>query len=379
MFKDWNWGWRRTGTEFQFLKTGAHTPNGHLCLWVGGENTTRYESVCPQGPAPSLTLGKKPGEVSKKRKKENKTREKKNQMDKRELPFKPCREPRKQQARDYCPLFIHQKLSPREGKWLKAARCVVDSGFKARRPASKIKMKEKRAHLKPDFTVCLTLYKQLSKISIWQKLSLEGVQKTAWATIKNIRGILTIIHPPFDTWDCNYENGLYLQAPNLGIPSALRQCWFYFYYYYLFIFASVPATVTAGNSSVTELLTQRLLTVCFAFLLTVSDHAIPPVKSFQWSSLIAEAAPDHHLGHYQTSDTPVPHLRRWCSSLEGEAFAPLYEGIRFLLKAESRGSHWLPCLKQPASQGNLHGVLLVSVLLDTAQEGQWGLGHGKQI
>lgn len=143
-------------------------------------------------------------------------------MDKRELPFKPHREPRKQQARDYCPLFIHQKLSPREGKWLKATRCVVDSGFKARRPASKIKMKEKRAHLKPDFTVCLTLYKQLSKISIWQKLSLGGVQKTAWATIKSIRGILTIIHPPFDTWDCNYENGLYLQAPNLGIPSELE-------------------------------------------------------------------------------------------------------------------------------------------------------------
>lgn len=95
----------------------------------------------------------------------------------------------------------------------------------------------------------------------------------------------------------------------------------------------------AGNSSVTELLTQRLLTVCFAFLLTVSDHAISLVKSFQWFPLIAEAAPEHHLGHYQTPDTPVPHLRRWCSSLEGEAFAPLYEGIRFPLKAESWGSH----------------------------------------
>lgn len=67
-------------------------------------------------------------------------------------------------------------------------------------------MKEKRAHLKPDFTVCLTLYKQLSKISICQKLSLGGVQKRALDTIRSIRGILTKIYPPFDTWDCNYEN-----------------------------------------------------------------------------------------------------------------------------------------------------------------------------
>lgn len=143
-------------------------------------------------------------------------------MDRRKLPFRPRRKPRKQQARYYCPLFIHQQLSPREGKWLKAAHCMVDSGFKAKWPASKIKMKGKRAPLKPDFTVCLTLYKQLSKISIWQKLSLGGVLKTALATIKSIRGILAIIHPPFDTWDCNYENGLYLQAPNLGIPSVLE-------------------------------------------------------------------------------------------------------------------------------------------------------------
>lgn len=75
----------------------------------------------------------------------------------------------------------------------------------------------------------------------------------------------------------------------------------------------------AGNSSATELLTQLLLAICFAFLLTISDHATPPVKSFQWSPLISEAAPEHHLGHYQTPDTLVPHLRRWGSSLEVEA------------------------------------------------------------
>lgn len=115
---------------------------------------------CATGPASSRTLGKWSGEVAQKRRKENKSRGKRMGRRIENCHLSLAGSPGTSRP-DIIVLYLYTRNQvPREGKWLKATYWVVDVGVKAEWPGSKIKMKGKRAYLKPGCLVCLSLYKQ---------------------------------------------------------------------------------------------------------------------------------------------------------------------------------------------------------------------------
>ena len=91
----------------------------------------------------------------------------------------------------------------------------------------------------------------------------------------------------------NYENGLYLQALNLGIPSVLAAMLIFFIT--IIIYFCLCACDSHGWKQQCHRVADSASACRLLCLLTISDHAIPPVKSFQWFPLITEAAPGHHL------------------------------------------------------------------------------------